>query len=184
MSELGIVSVSFGFESGDDEMLVFLKGGFVTAEKNNNAINICKKHSMTVNGSFIIGSPKETREQVIKTYNFIKNSKIDNFDVYFLTPLPGTSVWEIAKDKGLVSDYDFDWSRLSVNAYRNPENAIFLSEKLTQEELIEFYKKFKRLRLLRSITRIWGHPLIKQLPRYLYARSKEYIIDKYIRQNR
>jgi len=73
---------------------------------------------------------------------------------------------------------------LSVNAYRNPENAIFLSEKLTQEELIEFYKKFKRLRLLRSITRIWGHPLIKQLPRYLYARSKEYIIDKYIRQNR
>jgi len=184
MSELGIVSVSFGFESGDDDMLLFLKGSFVTANKNDHAINVCKKFGMAVNGSFIIGSPKETGEQIIKTYNFIKNSKIDNFDIYFLTPLPGTPVWEIAKEKGLVSDYDFDWSKLSVNAYRSPENAIFLSETLSQAELISFYRKFKRLRLLRSITHVWSHPLIMQLPRYLYFRAKEYVFDRYIRNSR
>ena len=184
MSELGIVSVSFGFESGDDEMLIFLKGSFVTAEKNDYAIDVCKKYGMTVNGSFIIGSPGETKEQIDKTYNFIKNSKIDNFDVYFLTPLPGTPVWDIAKEKKLVSDYDFDWNRLSVNAYRNPTNAIFLSDTLTPEEIISYYRKFKRLRLLRSLTRVWSHPLIMQLPRYLYVRSKEYILDRLIYRNR
>jgi radical SAM superfamily enzyme YgiQ (UPF0313 family) len=121
-------------ESGDEETLQYLKCGNVSVKHNLDAVNIVKKAGISANASFVIGSPKETRESIMRTYKFIRNSKLAFFDIYILTPLPGTPVWDYAKERGIINENDFDWSRLNVNVYRDPDKAIILSETLSRNE--------------------------------------------------
>lgn len=178
LARLGVVSVGFGLESADEDTLRYLKCGSVSVEQNRKAVSIVKSRGIAANASFVIGSPQETRESIMRTYNFIRSTALDTFEIYVLTPFPGTPVWDYAKERGLVDETNLDFSRLNVNLYREPEKAIILSEILTKEEIISFYKKFKRLRLFRSFINIWNHPLRSELPRYLWARVKEFFIDK------
>lgn len=174
-SRMGVVSVGIGLESGDEETLRYLKRDNIGIAQNYSAIDILKKYRIFVNGSFIIGSPRETREQIMCTYNFIRGTKLDLFDIYFLTPYPGTPVWEYAKGRGLVSDNMPDWSRLSVNIYHSPDKAIVLSEVIKGEELTALYKKFIRLRFWRNISKITNHPLRKDLPWMALNLLREYV---------
>lgn len=181
LKKLGVVSVGFGLESADEKTLQYLKCDSVSVEKNRNAVETVKKGGINVNASFVIGSPHEGRDSIMRTYNFIRSSKLDAFEIYVLTPFPGTPVWDYAKARGLVSEETFDWAALNVNLYRNPERSIILSEILSKEEIIAYYKKFKRLRLLRNLKSVWRHPLRGQLPRYIVARVKEFYIDRFRR---
>lgn len=178
LKRMGIVSVGLGLESGDDEVLGYLKADSVTVAQNYRAVELLKNAGIFTNASFIIGSPTETRAQIMKTYNFICSSRLDLFDVYILTPYPGTPVWEYAKERGLVSEIDFDWSRLDVNLYRDPSKAIILSEVLTNEEVIRLFEKFYRLRFRRNLMKVINHPLRRDLPRIIKAKAVEYLSDK------
>lgn len=166
LKEMNVVSVGLGLESGNERVLASLKGGSVTVQQNKKAIEIFKKHKIAVNASFVIGSPSETREEIIQTYNFIKEVSFDLVDIYVLTPYPGTSIWKYALERGLVSD-NMDWERLNVNFERN-KKAVILSEKLNKEEIYNIYKKFRRLRLFKNLKHIWHHPLLIDLPRYVF----------------
>ena len=165
LAKMGVVSVGMGLESGDDEILRFLKGKSAGVTENIRAINILKKAKIAVNGSFVIGSPYETREQAMRTYDFIRQSRLDLFDIYLLTPYPGTPIWDYATDRNLVSDDMTDWSCLDVNVYRFPEKAIILSEVLDRKEVINLYKKFRRLRFRRNLRKIINHPMMRDVPR-------------------
>ena len=162
---LGVVSVGLGLESGDEDTLRFLKTGNVTVEQNHQAINIVKEEGIFANASFIIGSPDESEKQIMATYRFIKNSRLDLFDIYFLTPYPGTPIWDHALKKGIVSNEIEDWSRLDVNAYRDFNKVIFVSEKISHARLIELYQKFRLLRLIRNSIKVWRHPLLHMVPK-------------------
>jgi hypothetical protein len=102
---------------------------------------------------------------MMRTYRFIQNSNLDLFDIYLLTPYPGTPVWDDALKRGLVSKDMPDWSCLDVNVYRFPEKAIITSEVLDRIEVISFYKKFRRLRFRRNLQKIISHPMIRDVPR-------------------
>ncbi|MDD5221822.1 MAG: radical SAM protein, partial [Patescibacteria group bacterium] len=110
LKEMGVDIVSMGLESGNERIFKFLKGDLVTVKDNMDAINYLKKYNLQVSASFIIGSPDETREEIMDTLNFIKKSKLDSFDVYALLPLPGTPIWEYALGRRLVSN-DMDWNK-------------------------------------------------------------------------
>jgi len=165
LARMGIVSVGLGLESGDDEVLHYLKGKNISVEDNYAAINNLKNAGIFANASFIIGSPHETREQIIRTYTFIQKSRLDLMDIYLLTPFPGTPVWEYAKHRGLVSENMEDWSALDVNVYRSPGKIVILSEVLTRKELIALYKKFRWMRLRRNLLKIWNHPMRRDIPK-------------------
>lgn len=165
LARMGVVSVGLGLESGDEETLQFLKGERISVAHNRAAIDCLKDAGIAVNGSFVIGSPRETREQILRTYSFIRQSRLDLFDTYLLTPLPGTPVWNYARQRGLVSDDMPDWSRLDVNVYRAPQKAIIVSEVLKKKELLRLYKRFRRLRFWRNLVKVWAHPMRSDLPR-------------------
>jgi anaerobic magnesium-protoporphyrin IX monomethyl ester cyclase len=180
LKRLGVRSVSMGLESGNEEILSYLKCGSVFVKDNFNAISLLKKYKIKAIASFVIGSPEETLEQLEDTYNFIKTSKLDLFDTYVLTPLPGTPVWNEALNRGLVSE-NMDWSKLNVNFHANPEEAIILSKKLSHQEMIKVYKKFSRLRMARNIKGIFGHPYFRDIPAFALRKVKEYMLSKYHR---
>jgi len=70
---------------------------------------------------------------------------LNSFDIYVLTPFPGTPVWDYAIKKNLVSE-DMNWDRLNVNFGANHKNAIILSEKLTKDEIYELFLLFAKIK--------------------------------------
>lgn len=180
LSEMRVVSVGMGLESGNEKVLRYLKGGTVSVKHNYKAIKLLKEGGIAANGSFVIGSPLETEKQIMDTYNFIKRSNLDLFDIYLLTPYPGTPVWEYAKEKKIVGEEsDFDWSRLNLNTYNMSEDKIIiLSETLSKKKLSDYYKKFRRLRLYHNVTRVIRHPMAKDVPKMAIKIIGEFLSRK------
>ncbi len=172
LKELNVKGVSMGLESGTPEILNFLKGHTVKIEDHKRAIRIFKENGIEPSASFIIGSPQETREQIMNTFNFIRESKLRGFGVYVLTPLPGTPIWDYAKEKGFV-DEKIDWSRLNVEFMDNHQDAIILSETLSRDEIYEMMRKFKAEQKRREILDYVKHP--KNILRKAYHQAKKYL---------
>ncbi len=168
LKKIGFKAVPIGFESSNKETLKYLKGGSVTVEDNQRAVRLIKKYGMRVHGSFIIGAPKETRSQIMETFEFIKNNDFDEIFVNLLTPLPGTPLWEYAKSRGLVSD-DMDWDKLKFKFADDYKSSIIVSEVLSREELKELFSMFLREQRKKKIYRLIKsgirHPL--EIPKFL-----------------
>lgn len=140
LKEMNVAIASFGFESGSDRVLRYLKAGSVSVEQNKNAIKMCRKHGLKVVGSLIFGSPGETVEDMERTIEFIdftKQAGADRIWSFVMTPFPGTQIWEVAKSRGKVSE-DMDFSMLSHQAVDNP---LCLDEDIDKESLKKFFIK-------------------------------------------
>ena len=167
MARLGIKSVGLGLESGDNKILHFLKGPNISVAQNSQAIKILHRHNLVANASFIIGSPQETKEQILKTLTFIRQKDLDFIDTYLLTPFPSTPVWDYAQKRDLVGP-GMNWDLLNVNFSAQPEKAIILSEKLSRSELRQLYRLFQRQRLKIALKKFWKQPYLMDLPDYFY----------------
>lgn len=126
--------LAFGFESMTENTLKYLKKGVVSVEDNYRAIRLCKEYGIECSGSFILGSPHETREEMMKTINAIKSEKI-TADIYPLTPLPGTELWAEMEKKGKVSTH-MDWEKLSIRNF-GENDFIFVNERMGKEEFVK-----------------------------------------------
>jgi radical SAM superfamily enzyme YgiQ (UPF0313 family) len=171
---MNVVSVGMGLESGNERILRYLKGSDITVEDNKKAINILKKYKVAANASFVIGSPSETKEEILQTLNFIKTSGLDFVDTYILTPFPGTPIWEYAKQVGAVSE-DMSWGRLNIDFGLNHSGAVILSQVLSREELYRLFLKFQRQRLYIAIKKLPGHPFFWDICGFMARR----LIDQF-----
>ena len=143
LKKMGVKSLGIGLESGNNDTLKYLKGENIDIKDNENAIRIIKKYGIAVQGSFVIGSPEEKKEDILETLRFVKKSQLSNFDIYVLTPFPGTPIWDYAKFRGIVSER-MDWDKLNVNFEDSHNSAIILSEKLNRKEIYKLFLRFKR----------------------------------------
>lgn len=174
LKRMGVVSASMGLESGNQRILSWLKGAGITVEQNYTAVRLLSQYGIMSNASFVIGSPDETREEMLDTLAFIKKSGLGLFDVYNLTPFPGTPVWALALQRGVVSeDEQMQWERLNVNFEVNKQAAIILSDVLSRDELISVYNRFRRYRFWHNFKNIWRHPMLADLPKYLLKSLRE-----------
>ncbi|MBA7695510.1 hypothetical protein ES703_104138 [subsurface metagenome] len=114
MKKAGCVKLDFGFESGSQRILNVIKKE-TTVGQNRKTIELCKKVGIWLTGSFMIGNPSETIEEIGMTEQFIEESDLDEFHVSIATPFPGTELWRWAKERGLISD-PVDYSSLRIGA--------------------------------------------------------------------
>lgn len=113
LKEINTKRLIFGMESGSEKILNYLKNNSVTIDDNKRSIILCRKHGITTSSGYIIGSPGETIEDLLKTYHFMKKYPLDNTHIYILTPYPGTEIWKFAEMENLVSK-NMDFSKLFV----------------------------------------------------------------------
>lgn len=158
LQQMNIKSVGMGLESGCSAILKYLKGRNISVTDHVNALKILRNYGVMPHVSFIIGSPEESREDILQTLRFIKENRVTSFDIYVLTPFPGTPVWDYAKAKNLVSE-DMNWDILNVNFGENHSNAIILSEKLTREEIYELFLLFINVKIKAIIKTLWKNPV-------------------------
>lgn len=140
LKRIGVRSLNFGFESGSDRVLRYLKGNNITVEDHKKAIHLCNEYRFKIYGSLIFGSPTETIEDMRKTLQFIDftiKNRCHKVWAFVMTPLPGTPLWEVAKQCGEVND-NMDWDLLDLNRYDNP---MLLESDIDPEEFKKIFKE-------------------------------------------
>lgn len=120
LRSINVVQIAYGFESGSERILDFLKRGSSTMERNRGAAELTNRYAIGVGGQFMIGAPGETEKEMRETIDFIAATPMSHVHVSVTTPLPGTELWEICKEQGLVSDR-MDWRRLDFGNPSNPD---------------------------------------------------------------
>ncbi len=171
LKTMKVTSVGMGLESGSPTTLAYLKGQNVSIEDHVNAVRVLRRHGLKFHTSFIIGSPRETREEILQTLGFVKKNRLSSFNIYVLTPYPGTPVWDYAKARGLTGE-DMDWDRLNVHFGVNHEDAVIVSEQLTREEIYELFLRFAEVKRRILIWKAVRNPkaLLKLLAQTLSGR--------------
>jgi len=106
IKQAGCIQLEYGFESGSERVLGLLKNNLVTVSDNQRAIDVTKKTGMRVLGTFIVGTPGETKEDLNQTISFIHKNikKLDYFQTFIATPYPSTKLYEICKQKNLLGE--------------------------------------------------------------------------------
>lgn len=101
---------SFGIESGNNEILKY-SNKQMTKEQNENAIKLMSDRGIKTKGFFIIGLPGETEKSAKQTIDFSKHLKdvgLTTADFYYLTPFPGTPIWNNPDKFGIeITDRNF-----------------------------------------------------------------------------
>lgn len=144
LKEMNVTSIAFGLESGSEKILNYLKKGTVTVEQNYNALKLCKKYGLRTQGHFIIGSPKETVDDIKLTLKLMKNENLDEVYIHYLTPFPGTSIWEEAKEMGMVSD-DINNLKLSEFSLVGFHPNMNFNKIIPENEMKDWYKTLSQV---------------------------------------
>lgn len=169
MKEAGCYQISFGPESGDQEMLDSIKKS-LTVEENFRGIQQTQEAGILAVGTFMLGLPGEKAEQTQKTIDFAVNSKLD-YAIFGVTePYPGTEMWRDCLESGYFIDADDEhtnhllpnFAKIWVPAGRTRDEL----EGSVQEAYRRFY--FRPKVLWRWITNLWHVPLGRSL-RYVKA---------------
>ncbi|NJD54148.1 MAG: radical SAM protein [Candidatus Methanoperedens sp.] len=127
MKQAGCTAVSMGIESGSQKII----GGAnkrISVEESAKAIQMVKDAGIKAYCSFIFGLPGENRTTVKETIDFIKRTLPTGGEFNVATPYPGTKLYEIALEKGWITEQT-DFRTLHQN------KSIMRTEELTSEEI-------------------------------------------------
>jgi anaerobic magnesium-protoporphyrin IX monomethyl ester cyclase len=144
LRKMNVFTVRMGLETGNQQTLDYLKAGKASVERNERAVRLLAKKGLNPEASFIIGSPGETPERFDDTIDLVARTPLTRAELFLLSPLPGTPVWEMAEKRGLVG-MDMDWSILSVPDSDELGSRIILADAMTVEQIKDGFRRFRAL---------------------------------------
>ncbi len=105
----------FGIESANQRILDYYNKR-ITPEKSRAAVKTARKAGAdVVVGSFIVGAPDETREEIQTTIEFANSIPIDVPQFNILGIFPGTDMWNEFQAKGLLREGDYWETGIAVS---------------------------------------------------------------------
>ncbi|TRO47693.1 radical SAM protein [Candidatus Bathyarchaeota archaeon] len=110
MVQAGCKVLYLGIESANQRVLDYYNKK-ITPEQSENAVRTANKAGVDVIvGSFIIGAPDETREEIWNTINFAKRVPIDLPQFNILGAHPGNDIWNEFVTKGFIDPEEW-WEK-------------------------------------------------------------------------
>tara|TARA_Y100000310_G_C20648820_1_gene798230 strand:+ start:193 stop:1479 length:1287 start_codon:yes stop_codon:yes gene_type:complete len=106
MKKAGCYQLSFGIESGNQEVLNKVGKG-IKLEQVRDAVKWAKEAGIETIGFFMIGLPYDTEETMQQTIDFAKSLPLDLVQFTITVPYPGTQLYHLIDDEGrfLVDDW-------------------------------------------------------------------------------
>ena len=147
----GVRDLMIAVESANQEFLNNVVKKRLNIQKVIEAAQNCKKLKIPLAAFYIIGFPGETKENIQQTIDFayymMKEYNVKPH-LNFATPLIGTEMYNIAKEKGYLLTEDYKKGRIfGMSALK--------TEHFTPEELknfsVNFYKRIRKLYILQML---------------------------------
>jgi len=149
VKDAGCRLVNFGFESGSQKTLDSLNKG-TTVEQNKKAIQMCNEIDMSFFGTFIVGCPMETIDDINKTKKFIEENDMDYCACGLMIPFPKTKVWEWCEENNLIPKI-FGWDN-----FRSDMITFYTNNTIPSEDIERVFNDIQRVI---SFKRLKKHPI-------------------------
>jgi anaerobic magnesium-protoporphyrin IX monomethyl ester cyclase len=130
MKQAGCWEISFGLESGSNEMLKSMDKS-ADISRSEQAIKWTAAAGIRVKGLFMLGYPGETIESIKLTKNFISSLPITIMNLTKFTPYPGSPIYKELYGKSIRDDH---WQKM------NGMNFVWAPEGISIEELDRHYQ--------------------------------------------
>lgn len=131
--------VFLGLESGDNDDLERMQKD-LTVDKIYHGYELINKYKIKTSGSFVIGSPGQTKVQIKKTLDMIDQIKPTRPSCCIFVPLPGSIFTQQLINEGKLDNIKTmqDWAK-----FTNPEFSSFNQfSELTHKEINKIYSKY------------------------------------------
>jgi len=129
----GCIGLAIGLESFCEDSLEEAHKRFNEPDQFYQDIETIKRHGILIWGSFVLGFDEDDEEGLEKTIRMARGSKLDFACFNFLTPLPGTVVYDKFKQEGRLNGKGW--------ANYNMANLVFRPARVTSEVLEEKVRK-------------------------------------------
>lgn len=101
--------VSFGFESGNNEILKkFGKGGRATIEQGWTAVEKARNAGLDTAGTMLLGLSHDTEETMLETIDYARRLPLDMMKFGVTIAFPGTRMFSDYARLGLIKSFDWD----------------------------------------------------------------------------
>lgn len=141
MRDAGCTYISYGLESGSQEILDYVKKG-ITIDQIRRAVKLTKHAGIEVGGFWMMGFPPEDRRHIDMTVELLKELNLGwNSGLSILVPYPGTDIYADMKKEGLVLNENWDYY------FKVPPSLIeppIRTRHLSSRELFEIKRKKDR----------------------------------------
>jgi radical SAM superfamily enzyme YgiQ (UPF0313 family) len=118
-AKAGCSGVFIGFESPSPEGLLEIgkKFNLLHGRDFRESVRRIQRHNILVVGSFVIGLDVDQPGIGKRIAETASRYGVDNLNVLFLTPLPGTRLWDqmTAEDRIALNTFPEDWSYYTLN---------------------------------------------------------------------
>ena len=142
LKKAGCVRIHYGVEAGTEKILKVLNKG-ISLEQVLRVFKMTRKMGIDTLAYFMIGSPTETKEDILATIKFAKKLNPDYAQITMLTPFPGTKIYQQALNEKIYPD-DY-WQKFAQNPQPGFQTQYWTKE-LSLDELkkllTRFYKEF------------------------------------------
>lgn len=128
LKDAGCQRLDLGVESGSSRLLDCILNKGITVEKIKEIFDICSEENMPTLAFIMVGAPTETPQDVLDTINLLEEIPFDGLHVSLFTPFPGTTIFDYAIEKELISaiswrGFDF-YSKISMKTENFTSNEI------------------------------------------------------------
>jgi radical SAM superfamily enzyme YgiQ (UPF0313 family) len=103
LKDAGCIVVGLGFESYSRKVLKSMKKP-ITPEQIDNAVKLCMKTGMSIEGNFIFGDLEETKETAKETLEYWKANCRGQVKLFFIHPYPGSEIYKSCIERGVIKD--------------------------------------------------------------------------------
>lgn len=133
MKEAGCWRVRIGIESGNEDVLKFIKKG-VSKSQVKKVAALAYQLDLQPKGFFMIGHLTDTAASIKETIDFACSLPLKDITVQVNTPLKGTLQHQLARQYGTILTGDL--------SYYNFWEPVFIPRGLSKKELQYFYSRF------------------------------------------
>ncbi|MFH1802094.1 MAG: radical SAM protein [archaeon] len=105
LKESGCVYAAVGVETGNEAMLKQIRKG-ETKNQIRQGVRLLRDAGIPTLTSYILGLPGDTHETIRQTLDFARELDTEQMKFMLLTPVPGTDVYRLAVERGLLDPND------------------------------------------------------------------------------
>ena len=138
MREAGCIAIWFGVESGSQRVIDAMGKGF-SLTQTMNAFQWAKHAGLMTVAGVILGFPGETKESAMETIKLVEKINPDDVGYYIATPYPGTPMYELVKEKGLLKVTDFNKYDTATPTFESPEFTMEELREIREQAFHRFY---------------------------------------------